>query len=105
MSVYRDVYEALAAHQDGINPYRKLGPEVRLMKLSEEVGEVMQAYIGVVGANKRKGVYADGGHVAKELADVVITAMIAMHDWTDSPERFLKGHLQALMQRISEEGS
>ena len=55
MSVYRDVYEALAAHQDGINPYRKLGPEVRLMKLSEEVGEVMQAYIGVVGANKRKG--------------------------------------------------
>ena len=43
--------------------------------------------------------------MAKELADVVITAMIAMHDWTDSPERFLKGHLQALMQRISEEGS
>lgn len=105
MSVYRDVYEALAAHQDGVDPYRKLGTEVRLMKVSEEAGEAMSAYIGVVGANKRKGIYADGGHVAKELADVVIAAMIAMHDWTDNPERFLKEHLQALKRRISEEGS
>lgn len=105
MSVYRDIYEALAAHQDGVNPYRKLGPEVRLMKLSEEVGEVMEAYIGVVGANKRKGRAGGPDTVAKELCDVVITAMVALHDWTDSPERFLKEHLQGLMRRISEEGS
>lgn len=104
MSVYRDVYEALAAHQDAIRVDHP-GPEVRLMKVSEEAGEAMSAYIGVVGANKRKGFYADGGHVAKELADVVIAAMIAMHDWTDNPERFLKEHLQALKRRISEEGS
>lgn len=105
MSVYRDVYEALAAHQDGVNPYRKLGPEVRLMKLSEEVGEVMEAYIGVVGANKRKGRTGGPDTVAKELCDVVITAMVALHDWTDSPELFLKEHLQVLKERISKEGS
>lgn len=103
MSVYRDVYEALAAHQGAGSS--RLGPQVRLMKVSEEAGEAMSAYIGVVGANRRKGFYADGGHVAAELADVVIAAMIAMHDWTDNPERFLKEHLQALKQRISEEGS
>ena len=104
MSVYRDVYEALAAHQDTIRVDHP-GPEVRLMKLSEEVGEAMSAYIGVVGANKRKGFYADGGHVAKELCDIVITAMVALHDWTDDPERFLEEHLRKLKERISEEGS
>lgn len=35
MSVYRDVYEALAAHQDAIRVDHP-GPEVRLMKVSEE---------------------------------------------------------------------
>lgn len=105
MSVYRDVYEALAAHQDGISPYRKLGPEVRLMKLSEEVGEVMEAYIGVVGANKRKGRVGGPDTVAKELCDVVITAMVALHDWTGDPEALLEAKLQELKIRMETEGS
>lgn len=103
MSVYRDLYLTLAAHQD--QGYRNIGTEVRLMKLSEEVGEVMQAYIGVVGANKRKGHYAGPDDVAGELCDVVITAMVALHDWTDSPEALLKAKLQALKIRMEEEGS
>lgn len=104
MSVYLDLYEALAAHQDRIRTDH-FGPEVRLMKLSEEVGEVMQAYIGVVGANKRKGHYAESSDVAAELCDVVITAMVALHDWTGSPEALLKAKLQRLKERVESEGS
>lgn len=103
MSVYRDLYLTLAAHQD--QGYRNIGAEVRLMKLSEEVGEVMSAYIGVAGANKRKGRYAAPGDVASELCDVVVTAMVALHDWTDSPEALLKDRLQALKVRFETEGS
>lgn len=43
------IYEAIRDHQ---------GPgtrNLRPMKLAEEVGEVNQAYIGYLGANKRKG--------------------------------------------------
>lgn len=105
MSVYRDLYDRLAAHQDRVNPYRNLGPEVRLMKLTEEAGEVMQAYIGVVGANKRKGYYAVADDVAAELADVAITAMVAMHDWTDNPEALLKAKVVQLKSRMEAEGS
>jgi len=104
MSVYRDIWAAISPHQDQIEA-DNVGVEVRLIKLSEEVGEVMQAYIGVVGANKRKGVTHEADDVAKELADVVVTAMVALHDWTDSPERFVKDHLQQLLERIKKEGS
>jgi len=104
MSVYRDIWAAISPHQDRIK-VDDVGVEVRLMKLSEEVGEVMQAYIGVMGANKRKGRSHTGHDVAKELADVVITAMVALHDWTDSPEHFIEDHLQQLLERIKEEGS
>jgi len=104
MSVYRDIWAAISPHQDRIK-VDDVGVEVRLMKLSEEVGEAMQAYIGVMGANKRKGRSHTDADVAKELADVVITAMVALHDWTDSPEEFMEDHLQRLLERIKEEGS
>jgi phosphoribosyl-ATP pyrophosphohydrolase len=105
VTVYRDIYDALAPFQDGLNPYRKLGVELRLIKVQEEAGEVAQALIGFVGGNKRKGVTHDEEAVAKELADVVVTAMVALHDWVPSPEQFMQDHLRQLMTRIREEGS
>jgi NTP pyrophosphatase (non-canonical NTP hydrolase) len=100
MSVYRDVYEKIAATQ----PWKE-GPLYRVLKIQEEAGEVAQGVIGFVGANKRKGITHDEEAVAKELADVVITAMVALHDWVPSPERFMKERLQELTRRIREEGS
>lgn len=103
MSVYEDIWKKIALHQDvvaGLN-----GPSVRLMKLSEEVGEVMEAYIGLVGANKRKGYSHDGLDVADELCDVVITAMVSLHDWVVDPEDYLKDKLETLQARIEKEGS
>lgn len=103
MSVYREIYERISTSsrfQAGQN-----GPMIRLMKIQEEAGEVAQAVIGFTGANKRKGYTHDEDDVAKELADVVVTAMIALHDWVPSPEQFMKQHLQGLLARIKEEGS
>lgn len=103
MSVYRDIYDGVATSnriQSGQN-----GPLWRLLKVQEEAGEVAQGLIGYMGANKRKGVTHGSEDVAKELADVVVTAMVAMHDWTDNPEQFMKEHLQGLLERIKREGS
>lgn len=49
----------------------------RLAKVSEECGEVIQAYIGVTGQNPRKGVHASIDDVKKELLDVAVTALAA----------------------------
>lgn len=98
--VYYDIWHKLAATQDPRD-----GAVHRLVKLSEEVGEVSQAFIGYVGANKRKGYTHTEEDVAKELADVVITAMVALHDWVPSPELFMKDRLQVLLNRIKTEGS
>lgn len=57
-------------------------PEVarllRVLKLSEEVGETTQAVIGALGANPRKGVTHSWRDVEHELCDVIVTAMVAL---------------------------
>lgn len=101
MSVYRDIYEKISASQ----PLTLEAPYFRLLKLQEEAGEAAQAAVGFSGFNKRKaGAYTEED-VAKELADVVITAMVAMHDWVEFPEKFMKDRLQVLVERIKREGS
>ncbi|MDO0916745.1 MazG-like family protein [Streptomyces sp. DT2A-34] len=52
---------------------------LRVLKISEELGEVAEALHGALGANPRKGASHDWGDVAKELADVIVTVMVA---WT-----------------------
>ncbi|MFF0293801.1 MazG-like family protein [Kitasatospora sp. NPDC004614] len=47
-------------------------------KLSEEVGEVAQAVIGVLGQNPRKGITHTWDDVDAELCDVIMTAMVAL---------------------------
>lgn len=100
MSVYRDIYDKIKATQDA-----ERGPVYRLLKVQEEAGEVAQAVIGFAGANKRKGVTHSEIDVAKELCDVVVSAMVALHDWTAHPETLLKVQLQVLQERIKREGS
>ena len=48
--------------------------EVRLLKLTEEVGEAAEAFIGMHGLNSRKGVCRSRDDLLAELADVIITA-------------------------------
>ncbi|MFI0914195.1 MazG-like family protein [Streptomyces abikoensis] len=74
---------------------------MRLMKLAEEAGEVMAAYIGMTGQNPRKGTTHQRSDVVAELCDVIITAATALHSFTDDPAATLDDHARRVGQRIS----
>ncbi|MEU7149144.1 MazG-like family protein [Streptomyces sp. NPDC045456] len=75
---------------------------LRILKISEEVGEVAQAYIGMTGQNPRKGVTHTREDVADELCDVAITALTALASLVDEPEAVFAAHLGRVQQRVSE---
>jgi NTP pyrophosphatase (non-canonical NTP hydrolase) len=50
----------------------------RILKVTEEAGEAAGAWIGVMGNNPRKGVTHTLDEVAAELADVAMTALVAI---------------------------
>ncbi|MFJ8928069.1 MazG-like family protein [Streptomyces sp. NPDC102364] len=72
---------------------------LRMLKLSEEVGEVSQAVIGTVGQNPRKGVSHSWGDVESELCDVVVTALVALGTLTPDPRGALRAHVAAVAER------
>ena len=51
---------------------------VWVMKIAEEAGEAVAAYIGTTGTNPRKGVTATADELAGELCDVVLAALVAL---------------------------
>jgi len=55
---------------------------MRILKLTEEAGEVAQAYIGYTGQNPRKGFTHTQEDLLNELADVAITALCAIQHFT-----------------------
>jgi NTP pyrophosphatase (non-canonical NTP hydrolase) len=59
--------------------------EIRLLKLTEEVGEAADAFLGVHGLNRRKGVCRTTDDLLDELTDVIITAAVAMSGITVGP--------------------
>lgn len=69
---------------------------LRLLKLSEEVGEVAQAWIGATGQNPRKGVTHTTSDVADELTDVIVTAMVAMASISSDPAEHFDRKLQQI---------
>jgi NTP pyrophosphatase (non-canonical NTP hydrolase) len=58
--------------------HRDATVEKRLLKLTEEIGEVADAFLGVHGLNRRKGVCRTREELLDELSDVIITAAVAM---------------------------
>ncbi|WP_235980447.1 MazG-like family protein [Streptomyces albidus (ex Kaewkla and Franco 2022)] len=72
---------------------------MRLMKLAEESGEVMQAYIGTRGQNPRKGHTHTSSDVAAELCDVILTAAVALHRFTDDPAAALDEKIRQVALR------
>ena len=80
-----------------------LGPEIkkliRIMKLTEEAGEVTQAVIGTLGQNPRKGVTHTWEDVQAELCDVIFTAMVALTTLTPDARETFDGHLARVARR------
>jgi hypothetical protein len=63
----------------------------QVLKLGEEFGEVIEAWIGVRGANARKGVTHTWDDVTAELADVVMTALVAAESIEPGTSAFAVG--------------
>jgi len=74
----------------------------QMLKLSEEVGEVAQAWIGYIGQNPRKGVTHTLEDVMSELADVAITALVGIARLDRDPERVLGEKVAVMAQRYAE---
>ncbi|MFF1375654.1 MazG-like family protein [Streptomyces sp. NPDC058308] len=72
---------------------------LRMLKLSEEVGEVAQAVIGATGQNPRKGTTHTWDDVQAELCDVVVTAMVALRTLTPDAADVLAAHLRRVGER------
>ena len=75
------------------------GMVLRMLKLSEEVGEVAQAVIGATGRNPRKGVSHTWDDVRSELCDVVITALVALRTLTPDAREVFTRHLAGVTER------
>lgn len=91
----RELVEGL----DRINGKSETETSMRLLKLVEEVGEVGSAYIGTTGQNPRKGVTHTNADVASELCDVMLTAAVALHRFTDKPEYVFGEHVRNVARR------
>jgi predicted house-cleaning noncanonical NTP pyrophosphatase (MazG superfamily)/NTP pyrophosphatase (non-canonical NTP hydrolase) len=77
--------------------------EAQLLKLSEEVGEVAEAYLGMTGLNPRKGVSHTREDLIGEVADVVITAAVAIVRLTGGPHEArgaFQAHLAGVLARV-----
>jgi NTP pyrophosphatase (non-canonical NTP hydrolase) len=72
---------------------------LRIMKLSEEVGEVTQAVIGTLGQNPRKGITHTWDDVQAELCDVMFTAMVALRSLTPDAPKVFDAHLARVAGR------
>jgi NTP pyrophosphatase (non-canonical NTP hydrolase) len=76
---------------------------LRIMKLTEEAGEVTQAVIGVMGQNPRKGITHSWDDVHAELCDVMFTAMVALTTLTPDAPKIFDAHLARVADRAFRE--
>jgi NTP pyrophosphatase (non-canonical NTP hydrolase) len=72
---------------------------LRIMKLTEEAGEVTQAVTGTLGQNPRKGVTHTWEDVQAELCDVIFTAMVALVTLTPDARQTFQSHLARVAGR------
>ncbi|MFD7981360.1 MazG-like family protein [Streptomyces sp. NPDC059071] len=91
----------LTAHQ---NLPRSEEILLRVLKLSEEVGEAAQAVIGATGQNPRKGTSHTWQDVEAELCDVIITAMVALRTLTPEAAEIFARHVGRVAARSLEDG-
>ena len=74
--------------------------EIRLLKLTEEIGEVADAFLGVHGLNSRKGICRTREDLLDELSDVIITAAVAMTGITGDTDH-ARAHLARRLATVT----
>ncbi|MER7107255.1 MazG-like family protein [Streptomyces sp. NPDC000229] len=93
-----DTIESLARRFTDHDEQRGLAPQeqwtLQVLKIAEETGEASQAVIGARGTNPRKGDSHDWNDVHAEVADVVITGLVALCRMRpDDAEQYLERQL------------
>ncbi|MEU9208576.1 MazG-like family protein [Streptomyces sp. NPDC048415] len=85
-----DLIDRLRGWLDAESPVTgDLAKSMRVLKIGEEFGEVVEALHGAMKANPRKGASHTWEDVHKELCDVAITSLIALASLTpDAPKLF-----------------
>ncbi|MEU8540817.1 MazG-like family protein [Streptomyces sp. NPDC048717] len=98
-----DTWDTVASLHAWLTAHQTLPPGqevlLRVLKLSEEVGETAQAVIGATGQNPRKGHSHTWEDVEAELCDVVITAMVALRTLTPDAREVFARHLRRVAVR------
>lgn len=75
---------------------------LQILKVQEEAGEVAEAWIGVLGQNPRKGQTHTREDVAKELGDVVFTALVAIAGLGLDPDEVMYTATNKVNRRLVE---
>ncbi|MFE7566885.1 MazG-like family protein [Streptomyces sp. NPDC057539] len=74
---------------------------MRIMKITEEAGEVSAAYIGMIGQNPRKGVTHTLADVQGELCDVILTVAVALASLSDDPAGVFDAKIRKVAERAA----
>ncbi|MBN6054545.1 MazG-like family protein, partial [Nonomuraea sp. RK-328] len=73
---------------------------LRIMKIGEEFGEVVQARIGQLGQNPRKPASHTTQDLADELCDVIVTAMVTLGSVVEDPQQTFEAKLKRIRDRV-----
>ncbi|GIG70558.1 MazG-like family protein [Phytomonospora endophytica] len=76
----------------------------RILKVTEEAGEAAGAWIGAVGQNPRKGITHSHDDVAAELADVALTALVAIESLGMDARAVMEACARKVSSRLPSEG-
>jgi len=76
--------------------------EARIFKVGEEVGEVVEAYLSYRNWNSRKANGAPAWEVCMELADVAMTAMLAITVMGYGPDQVMQAQMEKTLKRMEE---
>jgi len=103
MPVSDEIWAAVRTSRAWLDAANGTGePELtcRILKVTEEAGEAAGAWIGVLGQNPRKGITHSRKDVVRELADLPITALVAIDSLGFDAHRVLADQAAAISRRI-----
>jgi NTP pyrophosphatase (non-canonical NTP hydrolase) len=102
-----DLYTAVRDAANWLDEHNGAGRAelaARILKLTEEAGEVAAAWIGATGQNPRKGFTHTYADVAAELGDVAFTALVAIESLGHDPATVLAACAAKVAARVEPAG-
>ena len=103
--MHDDTWDTIKQLVEWLDAESGVSPDVarllRVLKISEEAGEVAEAVHGVTGSNPRKGNSHTWDDVQAELCDVILTSMVALRTITPEAEKVFAERLAHVAERSS----